>query len=114
MRDAEGAAGRKPCPRRDGHEELIDLSKGMTYCHTIRKAKIALSLDSELVRRVDELVRQAAFASRSHAVEEALREKLARIDRTRLSVEAAKLDPEQEKSLAEEGIQGELGSWPAW
>jgi len=93
---------------------LIDLPHGMTYLHTMRKAKVALSLDSEVVRRVDELVEQAAFASRSQAVEEALREKLARLDRIRLSREVAKLDPEQEKSLAEEGIEGELGSWPTW
>jgi len=80
----------------------------------MRKAKVALSLDAEVVRRVDELVSHAAFASRSHTVEEALREKLARIDRTRLAAEAEKLDSDQEKSLAEEGIEGELGSWPTW
>jgi Arc/MetJ-type ribon-helix-helix transcriptional regulator len=80
----------------------------------MRKAKVALSLDAEVVRRVDELVSRSAFPSRSHAVEEALREKLDRMARTRLSEEAAKLDPAQEKSLAEEGIEGEIGSWPAW
>ncbi len=86
----------------------------MTYYHTMRKAKVALSLDAAVVRRVDELVRKAAFTSRSHAVEEALREKLARIDRRRLAEEAAKLDPDQEKRLAEEGAERELESWPAW
>jgi Arc/MetJ-type ribon-helix-helix transcriptional regulator len=86
----------------------------MTYHHTMRKAKIAVSLDSDVVRRLDELVVQAAFASRSMAVEEALREKLERLDRTRLSREVAKLDPRKEKSLAEEGIEGEIESWPAW
>ncbi len=67
-----------------------------------------------MVRRVDELVRRAAFTSRSNAVEEALREKLQRIDRSRLAEEAAKLDPQQERGLAEEGIEGEVASWPAW
>ncbi len=80
----------------------------------MRKAKIALTLDSSVVRRIDELVRQHAFANRSQAVEEALREKLSRLDRSRLSRELAKLDAKNEKSLAEEGIEGESGSWPAW
>ncbi len=92
----------------------VDSQSSMTYYHTMRKAKVALSLEAEVVRRVDELVSKGAFANRSQAVEEALREKLARIDRTRLSEEAAKLDPEQEKRLAEEGIEGELKSWPSW
>ncbi len=92
----------------------LDASSGMTYCHTMRKAKIALSLDADVVRRVDELVSRAAFTSRSQAVEAALREKLERIDRRRLSEELAKLQPDQEKRMAEEGIQGDVESWPAW
>jgi Arc/MetJ-type ribon-helix-helix transcriptional regulator len=86
----------------------------MTYIHTMPKAKVAVSLDSEALRRVDELVQQGAFTSRSQAVEQAVREKLDRWDRTCLSRESAKLDPREEKSLAEEGIAGELESWPAW
>lgn len=92
----------------------VDWPTGMTYYHTVRKAKIALSLDAEVVRRVDELVTRAAFTSRSQAVEAALREKLERLDRRRLSEELAKLDPDQEKRMAEEGVEGELESWPAW
>jgi len=92
----------------------VDSSLGMTYYHTMRKAKVALTLDSEIVRRIDMLVRQATFASRSQAVEEALREKLARLDRVRLAVEAGKLDQAEERLLAEEGIEGDLGSWPDW
>ena len=61
----------------------------------MRKAKIAVSLDAEVVQRVDELAFNGAFANRSQAVEVALREKLARIDRSRLSQESAKLDPER-------------------
>jgi Arc/MetJ-type ribon-helix-helix transcriptional regulator len=94
--------------------DSVDSSTGITYYHTMRKAKVALSLDAEVLRRVDELVGHGAFASRSHAVEAALREKLAWVDRTRLAAEAGKLNPVHEKRLAEEGIEGELGSWPAW
>jgi len=87
---------------------------GMTYRHTMRKAKVALSLDAEVVRRVDELVGKAAFSSRSAAVELALREKLERMERRRLSEELQRLDPELEKRMAEEGTEGDLESWPAW
>ncbi len=92
----------------------VDSTMGMTHGHTMRKAKVALSLDSEVLRRVDELVARAAFASRSSAVEAAIREKLERMDRRRLSEEAARLDPDLEKRMAEEGIEGELESWPTW
>ncbi len=64
-------------------------------------AKIAITIDSELVARLDELVTSRQFASRSRAVQEAVREKLEKIDRTRLASECAKLDPEFEKQLAE-------------
>jgi hypothetical protein len=41
-------------------------------------------------------------------------EKLDRLDRGRLARECAKLDPDAEKALAEEGLSEELGAWPAY
>lgn len=76
------------------------------------KTKVAVTLDAKLVGRLDSLVRQAQFPNRSQAVEAALVEKLARLDRTRLARECAKLDPEAERTLAEEGMGKELASWP--
>lgn len=76
------------------------------------KTKVAVTLDAKLVVRLDSLVQQAQFPNRSQAVEAALVEKLARLDRTRLARECAKLDPEVERALAEEGIGKELASWP--
>jgi metal-responsive CopG/Arc/MetJ family transcriptional regulator len=69
------------------------------------KAKIAITLDEAYLGRVDELVRQSLFASRSQTMQEAVQEKLARLDRRRLARECAKLDPAFEKALAEEGLQ---------
>jgi hypothetical protein len=37
-----------------------------------------------------------------------------RIDKSRLAKECAKLDPEFEKSLAEEGFSSELTEWPGY
>jgi Arc/MetJ-type ribon-helix-helix transcriptional regulator len=86
----------------------------MTYHHTMAKAKVALTIDEVVLRRIDDLVRAAAFTSRSHAVETALREKLERVDRNRLAEESAKLDSAQEKLLAEQSTEGDLAEWPAW
>ncbi|HYM11452.1 MAG TPA: ribbon-helix-helix domain-containing protein [Bryobacterales bacterium] len=78
------------------------------------KTKVALTLESDLVNRVDELVAEQRFRNRSQAVEAALAEKLQRLARTRLARECAKLDPKQEKALAEEGLAGSLETWPEY
>ncbi len=78
------------------------------------KTKVALTLERDLVERVDELVAQERFRNRSQAVEAALAEKLQRLARTRLAGECAKLDPKQEKALAEEGLAGSAETWPEY
>ena len=86
----------------------------MTYHHTMPKSKVALTLDERVLARVDRLVRAGAYPNRSVAVEAALRDKLERLDRTRLARECARLDPELERGLAEEGLGEDLGEWPAY
>jgi len=78
------------------------------------KAKIAISIDEKALERVDELVRARVFDNRSRAIEIAVVEKLDRLDKTRLSVECAKLDPASEKALAEEGLSEEVSGWPEY
>ena len=78
------------------------------------KTKVAITLDAELLDRVAELVARHEFRNRSQAIESALAEKLARSRRTRLARECAKLDPEQEKASAEEGLAGSSDSWPEY
>jgi len=87
----------------------------MMIHHTIMpKTKVALTLDSELLQRVDELVDRRRFRSRSQAIEAALADKLERLARTRLARESAKLNPREEKRLAEEGMAEDLSSWPEY
>ncbi len=86
----------------------------MTYGHTMPKSKIAVSIETSLVGRIDQLVGSGRFANRSQAVQVAIEEKLARLDRTRLARECAKLDPTFEKTLAEEGLSEELAEWPEY
>ena len=76
------------------------------------RPKIAISLDESTLQRLDDLVKQASFPSRSQAIQEALEEKLARLDRNRLARESAKLDPVFEKALAEEGLSQDVSEWP--
>ena len=78
------------------------------------KAKIAISLAEQTLERMDRLVRDKAFPNRSQAIETALVDKLDRLDRVRLARECAKLNPSQEKELAEEGFSEEISRWPKY
>jgi metal-responsive CopG/Arc/MetJ family transcriptional regulator len=78
------------------------------------KTKIAVTLDEKIVHEVDQLVSRRAFPSRSRIIEDAVREKLARMSRNRLARECGKLDARFEKSLAEEGVGEELAEWPEY
>jgi Arc/MetJ-type ribon-helix-helix transcriptional regulator len=78
------------------------------------KTKVALTLEAGLVERVDKMVAQQRFRNRSEAVEAALAEKLQRIARTRLAAECARLNPKEEKALAEEGLAGTLETCPEY
>jgi metal-responsive CopG/Arc/MetJ family transcriptional regulator len=78
------------------------------------KTKVALTLDAELLQRVDELVAKQRFRNRSQAVEAALADKVHRLARTRLARESAKLNPKEEKRLADEGLTDALDTWPEY
>lgn len=77
------------------------------------KTKVAVTVDSEILDELDELIAQNQFPNRSQAIEAALTEKLERLSRARLARECAKLDAQEEKALAEEGLRSELDGWPA-
>lgn len=76
--------------------------------------KVAISMDREILSRVDGLVAKRVFPNRSRAIQAAVAEKLARMERSRLAAECAKLDPKFEKALAEEGLGQELAAWPEY
>jgi hypothetical protein len=59
-------------------------------------------------------VSEHRFPNRSLAIQEAVDEKLSRLSRNRLAQECAKLDPNHERVLAEEGMGGELAEWPEY
>lgn len=77
--------------------------------------KVAITLDQNTLERLDQLVKkQNIFPNRSRAIQEAVEEKLERMERSRLARECAKLNPTFEKAIAEEGISRELSKWPKY
>lgn len=80
--------------------------KGMTA------AKIAITIDPKLLRKVDSLVSNRLFKSRSHAIQTAVADQIEGMGESRLARECAKLDPVDEAKWAELGIAEDSKSWP--
>jgi len=77
------------------------------------RAKIAITLDEEALADIDRLVREGVFPNRSKAIEMAVQERIARLQRSRLVRESAKLNRAEEQALADEGYAGE-SEWPEY
>ncbi len=80
----------------------------------MNKSKIAISLNKDILERLDRLVKKQMFPNRSWAIEKAIEEKLKRLEKNRLARECSKLDPEFEKAMAEEGLSEDLSEWPEY
>ena len=78
------------------------------------KGKIAITLEERSISELDRLVSERKFQSRSQAIQEAVSEKLLRMKKSRLAAECAKVDPEEERQLAEEGLAEDLKEWPEY
>jgi Arc/MetJ-type ribon-helix-helix transcriptional regulator len=72
--------------------------------------KIAVTLDRRAVADLDRRVKEGQHPNRSRAPQSAVNPLSRREKRTRLARELAKLDPQEEIRLAEEGLGD---SWPA-
>ena len=78
------------------------------------KQKVAVTIEKDLIVRLDRIVSEGRYASRSSAVEDAVSERLTKVERSRLAEESAKLDPFFEQALADEGLAGDLSEWPEY
>jgi Arc/MetJ-type ribon-helix-helix transcriptional regulator len=76
-------------------------------------AKIAISIDPSDLAELDDLVARGVAASRSQLIQEAVHDRLARLKRTRLAAECAKLEPDQERAEAESWL-GSESAWPEY
>ena len=75
-------------------------------------AKVAITIEEQLLKRIDRLVAQRKFPNRSRAIQEAVRDKLDRLERGRLARECAKLNKSAEQRMAEDGLPEDLEEWP--
>lgn len=75
--------------------------------------KIAITMDEDLLQQVDRLISEHRYPNRSRAIQDAVREQLARMNRSRLARESARLDSAFERKMADEAL-GELSEWPQY
>jgi metal-responsive CopG/Arc/MetJ family transcriptional regulator len=73
-----------------------------------------LGIDDNLLKQIDLMVKSRVFPNRSKAIQEAVADKLKRFERTRLAQECAKLEPDYEQNMAEEGFSMEIDEWPEY
>jgi Arc/MetJ-type ribon-helix-helix transcriptional regulator len=73
--------------------------------------KIAVTLDRKTVADLDRWVREGKYANRSRALQSAVNLLSEREKRTRLVRELAKLNAQEERQLAEEGLGD---AWPEY
>lgn len=85
----------------------------MTYGITLHMNvdKVTISIESDLLKKLDRLVKAKVFPSRSKAIQEAVAERIGKHDRNRLARELAKIDRKAEQELAELGAAEDIAGW---
>jgi metal-responsive CopG/Arc/MetJ family transcriptional regulator len=78
----------------------------------MRYAKVAISIEESVLKKIDRLVKAKAFESRSQAFQKAVENTLEKVERSQLIRECAKLDKRTERKLADEGLIKDLEEWP--
>lgn len=78
------------------------------------QTKVAISIEEGVLARIDALVQSKVFSNRSRAIQQAVQEKLERLEHKRLAEECAKLDPDFERAMADEGLSEDLDAWPEY
>ena len=74
-------------------------------------AKVAITIERDLLVRPDRPAKSGRSRNRSRAMQEAVTEKPARIERCRLAQECEKLDRTSAQAMAEEGMSDEDVEW---
>jgi len=78
------------------------------------KQKVAVTIEKDLIIKLDRLVSEGKYPSRSSAVEDAVIERMVKVEKSRLAEESAKLDPAYEQAIADEGLLGDFSEWPEY
>ncbi|NEW59910.1 CopG family transcriptional regulator [Sulfurovum sp. bin170] len=78
------------------------------------RAKIAITIDQMLLETLDDLVKNSLFQNRSQAINNAVKDMLSRIQKTRLELECQKLIMEEERDFADLGIEEDFIEWETY
>jgi len=76
--------------------------------------KIAITISEPTLLKLDRLVKERRYPNRSRAIQEALEEKISRLERNRLAEALQCINPVAEKQDAEEGMFDEVDTWPTY
>ncbi|MFQ5329308.1 MAG: CopG family transcriptional regulator [Thermodesulfobacteriota bacterium] len=77
-------------------------------------AKVAISINQNLLKKLDLLVKGKVFTNRSQAIQVAVQEKIERMEHSRLARQCLKLEPHSEQAMAEEGFPRDMVEWPEY
>ena len=77
-------------------------------------AKIAITLDNNLLIKLDYFVRHKMFKNRSQAIQASVYQTIERMEHKRLAKECMKLNANFEQSMAEEGLSMDFKEWPEY
>lgn len=77
-------------------------------------AKVAISIESKLLKKVDFYVKKGVFKNRSQAMQSAMNETIEKLEHKRLAHECAKLDIFLEQQMADNDLEEDLKEWPKY
>ncbi|MBV8801454.1 MAG: CopG family transcriptional regulator [Gammaproteobacteria bacterium] len=77
-------------------------------------AKVAISIEDKLLKKVDFYVKKGIFKSRSQAIQLAMNDAISHLEHRRLANECAKLDINEEQQFADFGLNEDLNEWPRY
>ena len=77
------------------------------------RARAVVALDTDVLRRLDQLTRDVQHANRSQAIETKVAAPLSKLARRQLIEECHKLDPVEERALAADGAV-DSSLWPPY
>lgn len=74
--------------------------------------KIAISIENNLLERLDAFIIANVYKNRSQAIQAAVKDKLVCLEKKRLAQECEKLTPSTEQQMADEGFNEDSQQWP--
>ena len=77
--------------------------------HTM--AKIAITIDAELLHRLDALVQKKYFKNRSQAIQQVVQKQVEKLEHHRLAQQCDKLEITSEQQMADEGLAEDMSTW---